>query len=132
MLIENNSYREDKPSSKDKKINKYRLSPSKPVLKKSQSEFVKSNKPNEDLTKELEDPGNALIREEIEKIINLQREVGLLNTDYKEIQQSKSEDKDLIQVSKEKDDEINKQKFNYVCKLNIFNISRFTAFTRII
>jgi hypothetical protein len=70
---------------------------------------------NLDFTKELEDPGNLVIKSEIEKIMFLQSQVNLLKSDYEKFATYNTSEKKLLEEEDKNNDSEKFNKFIYNC-----------------
>jgi hypothetical protein len=76
--------------------------------------------PNVNLFKELEDPDNVIVKEEIQRLITIHREVEVLEGDYKYIQRSKSADAKMLEEMRQKEIMINQSgtfRYSYISYL---------------
>lgn len=74
---------------------------------------------NLNFKKELEDPGNVLVKSEIKKLIHIKDDIEGLHNGFEIMRRSKSYDEKLISAIKLKDSEMERnQRFTYSCTYN--------------
>lgn len=104
---------------KNLKINKRSIS-----LERSHRQLIEKDQINiknlvpvkMNLSKEIRDPGNSSVYEELRKLVALNENINSALDDFEKIKRSKSLDGQSFEKLSKKDEELDKMKYKYNCK----------------